>query len=436
MIGKMNLKNKNLHISVIGLGYVGFPLAVELGKIYKVVGYDIDKERILNLRKGHDVTNELSKIEISKSKNLDLQFTSESIASSNVYIITVPTPVDSANTPDLTPLKQASKTVGKFLKKRDVVIYESTVFPGCTEEVCVPILEKFSNLKFNKDFFCGYSPERINPGDSVHSLKSVIKVTSGSNEQTAKFVDDLYASIIDIGTYKASSIIVAEAAKVIENTQRDVNIALMNELAILFDKIGIDTAEVLNTAATKWNFLPFMPGLVGGHCIGVDPYYLTHKAAKVGHHPEIILAGRKINDNMANFIAEKTISEVTKNGINPINSKIAILGITFKEDCPDMRNTKVISLIDSLKKYHCEIIISDDFADEDYLMTNHNLYLSSLKDVQNQDAIVLAVGHNYLATFSKKDFERMIKPNGVLIDVKSLYDKSFFKENKITHWRL
>ena len=270
----------------------------------------------------------------------------------------------------------------------------------------------------------------------MHSLKSVIKVTSGSNEHAAKFVDDLYASIIDKGTYKASSIMVAEAAKVIENTQRDVNIALMNELAILFNKIGLDTAEVLNAAATKWNFLPFMPGLVGGHCIGVDPYYLTYKAAEVGHHPEIILAGRKINDNMAKFIAEKTISEITKKGINPINSKIAILGITFKEDCPDMRNTKVLSLINCLKKYHCEIIISDDFADEEYLIRNHNFHLSSLEDVRKQDAVVLAVGHNYLKTFSKKDFERMIKPNGVLIDVKSLYDKSFFKEDKVTHWRL
>ena len=428
--------NKDLKICVVGLGYVGLPLAVEFGKKYKSVGFDVNKERILELKNGYDNTNELSNKEISDAKYLKLEFSADKIKDSNVYIITVPTPIDKNNNPDLTPLKNASECVAKFLKKEDIVIYESTVFPGCTEEICIPILEKISGLKYNESFFCGYSPERINPGDSVHSLTSVIKVTSGSNNDVADFVDELYSSIIGAGTYKAASIKVAEAAKVIENTQRDVNIALMNELAVLFNKIEVDTNDVLDAASTKWNFLPYKPGLVGGHCIGVDPYYLTHKASEVGHHAEIILAGRKINDGMGKYVAEKTISEITKQGINPIKSRIAILGLAFKENCPDIRNTKVISLIDQILKYNCRVVISDDIVSKKLAKIKYDIDLVSTNSISKQDAIILAVGHDCYKNFTIKDFVRMIKPGGVLIDVKSIYNKSAFYGQDIAHWRL
>ena len=390
-------------IAVIGLGYVGLPLAVEFSKKYSTVGYDKDENRISELKNSYDKTLEVSADELKAAKNLKLTFDAKDIAACNVFIVTVPTPVDKFNTPDLSPLASASKTVGKVLKNSDVVIYESTVYPGATEEYCVPILEKESGLKYNVDFFCGYSPERINPGDKEHSLKTITKVTSGSNEETAEFIDMLYKSIVSAGTHKASSIAVAEAAKVIENVQRDVNIALINELSMIFNKLDLDTTEVLTAAGTKWNFLPFRPGLVGGHCIGVDPYYLTHKAQEIGYHPEMILAGRRINDTMGKYIADNTIAEMTKAGIRPGGANVAVLGITFKENCPDLRNTKVPDVIKHLKTYGCKITVSDPFAD---------------------------------INEAKEQWQKMFNGNGVLIDVKSIYEKDYFADTNINHWRL
>ena len=329
-------------IAIIGLGYVGLPLAIEFSRKFKVIGYDIDEKRINELHNGYDRTNETKKEDFFASKDLIFSSSASILSKANIYIVTVPTPVDKNNNPDLRLLISATETVGKCLNRKDIVIFESTVYPGCTEQVCVPILEKKSSLKFNIEFFCGYSPERINPGDKEHTLANICKITSGSTPIVTDYIDSIYSSIIEGGTYKASSIMVAEAAKVIENTQRDVNIALVNELSLIFKKLNLDTSEVLEAASTKWNFLPFKPGLVGGHCIGVDPYYLTHKAVELGYHPEIILAGRRINDNMGDFIAENTISELALQGVNPVGAKIAILGLTFKENCPDLRNTKAI----------------------------------------------------------------------------------------------
>jgi len=368
--------------------------------------------------------------------NLILSSDLDEIKDSNVYIITVPTPVNKNNIPDLNPLKKSSSMVAAVLKENDLVIYESTVFPGATEKICVPILERESGLKYKTEFFCGYSPERINPGDKKHSLYNTIKITSGCNKKSSDFVDWLYNKIVKAGTHPVGSIEIAEAAKVIENVQRDVNIALMNELSMIFNKLGLDTLDVLNAASTKWNFLPFKPGLVGGHCIGVDPYYLTHRAVEVGYHPEMILAGRKINDKMGFYIAEKTVEELTKQNINLIDAKIGILGLTFKENCSDIRNTKVIDIINQLNLYKCKLYITDENVDRREAKEELGLSLIKLNEVKQCDAIILAVAHDAFTEFTIDQWKIMINDNGVIIDVKSIYKKDIFKDTSIKHWRL
>ena len=433
---KSQIQNRDASIAVIGLGYVGLPLAIEFSKKYSTVGFDKNENRISELKNGYDKTLEVSADELKATKNLKLTFDAKDIAACNVFIVTIPTPVDKFNTPDLSPMASASKTAGSVLKMNDVVIYESTVYPGATEEFCVPILEKESGLKYNVEFFCGYSPERINPGDKEHSLKTITKVTSGSNKEIADFVDQLYSSIVPVGTYKASSIAVAEAAKVIENIQRDVNIALINELSMIFNKMNLDTKDILETAGTKWNFLTFYPGLVGGHCIGVDPYYLTYKATKIGHHPEMILAGRSINDSMGKYIADNTIVEFAKVGINPVGAKVAILGITFKENCPDLRNTKVPDIINQLHTYGCEISVSDPYADAEEAKNLYNIDLLDFDKITRSDAVILAVAHDEYKGIAKEQWQIMFNGNGVIIDVKSIYEKDLFINTNINHWRL
>ena len=430
------LKKEEIKISVIGLGYVGLPLVVEFSKKYDVVGFDLDEIRISELNNKYDRTNELSGQDLSDLKNFKITTNENAIANSNIYIVTVPTPVDKNNKPNLNPIISASELIGRYLNKNDIVIYESTVFPGCTEQVCVPILEKESKLKYNSEFFCGYSPERINPGDKKYTLTNITKIVSGSNKQTLNIVNQLYESIISAGTFKASSICVAEAAKVIENTQRDVNIALVNELALIFDKLDLNTNEVLEAASTKWNFLPFKPGLVGGHCIGVDPYYLTHKAIEVGYHPEIILAGRRINDNMGDFIAEKTISELTKLGISPLGANITILGLSFKEDCPDLRNTKVISIINRLKYFNCNLTVSDSWVIPEEAKSQYGIELQKIEEIKKQDAIILAVAHKEYLNLSSNQWERILRPQGLVIDVKSIFNKNYFSKMKFKYWSL
>ncbi len=431
----MSKNKKKYKICVIGLGYVGLPLLVEINKKYIAIGFDIEVERIKELREGYDRTNELTK-DIIEANELALTSSEEKIKDYNIYIVTVPTPVDKNKKPDLRPLISASTLVGRLLEKGNIVIYESTVFPGCTEDVCVPVLETESKLIFNKDFFCGYSPERINPGDKDHTLINIKKIVSGSSKETLDIVDQLYSNIVTAGTFRTSSIKVAEAAKIIENTQRDVNIALINELALIFNKLNINTKEVLDAASTKWNFLQFYPGLVGGHCIGVDPYYLTYKAAEVGYHPEIILAGRKINDNMGYFIAENTIAQLANIGKNISNAKIAILGLTFKEDCPDMRNTKVSTIIEFLLKFKCSITISDEYANKKEAVEQFGINLSNINEIQNQDAIIVAVGHRLYKNFTIKEWSEMIAPGGLIVDVKSLYKRSLFLNLKMHYWSL
>ncbi|MFM7857346.1 MAG: nucleotide sugar dehydrogenase [Flammeovirgaceae bacterium] len=407
-------------IGIIGLGYVGLPLAVEFGKKLSVVGFDINKERITELQQGHDRTLEVEKAELQQASHLTYTDNVEDLKSVNVYIVTVPTPVDEYRKPDLRPLESASRTVGSVLEKGNIVIYESTVYPGCTEEVCVPILEKVSGLQFNKDFFAGYSPERINPGDKHHRVANIKKVTSGSTPEVAEKVDQLYKKIIVAGTYKASSLKVAEAAKVIENSQRDVNIAFINELAMIFQRVGIDTHEVLAAAGTKWNFLPFKPGLVGGHCIGVDPYYLTYKAESLGYHPEVILSGRRINDNMGIYIANEVVKLMAKNKLPIFDAKILVLGITFKENCPDIRNSKVVDLVKELKNFGTQVDIYDPQADENEV--HHEYSLSTIKSLSKKyHAIVLAVSHSEFATLS---MENLKEPNAVVYDIKGFLDKS------------
>ncbi len=430
------MKLKNPNIAIIGLGYVGFPLAIAFSRKFKVVGYDIDNERIAELQNGIDRTNEVQGRELEKLK--DITFTSDVslLEVSNIYIITVPTPVDKNNNPDLKPLIAATRTVADNLNKGNIVIYESTVYPGCTEQICVPILEKYSKLKYNLQFFCGYSPERINPGDKKNTLMNICKITSGSSPEVADYIDSIYNSVIKGGTYKASSIVVAEAAKVIENTQRDVNIALVNELALIFEKLNINTNEVLEAASTKWNFFPFKPGLVGGHCIGVDPYYLTHKAMEVGHHPEIILAGRKINDNMGDFIAEKTVSELVKQGISPLSANILILGLSFKENCPDLRNSKVITIIKRLEHYNCNINVSDPYVIPKEAKKQFGIELKKIESIQNQDAVIVAVSHDEYKSILLDDWERILRMDGVIIDVKSIFKKSYFSELEFRYWSL
>jgi UDP-N-acetyl-D-glucosamine/UDP-N-acetyl-D-galactosamine dehydrogenase len=426
----------NIKICVVGLGYVGLPIAVEFSKKYVTVGFDINEKRIDDLKNGIDRTKEVTKESLASLDKLTISNKVSDIDSCNVYIVTVPTPIDNFNTPDLSALSSASKMVGKALKKGDLVIYESTVYPGATEEICVPILEYESGLEYNIGFSCGYSPERINPGDKTHSINTITKVTSGSNIKASDIVDTLYKSIISAGTHKVSSIAIAEAAKVIENIQRDVNIALINELSKIFNKMGLDTNEVLEAAGSKWNFLPFRPGLVGGHCIGVDPYYLTHKSTEIGYHPEIILAGRRINDSMGKYIADCTIMEMSKAGINPVNARVAVFGLTFKENCPDLRNTKVISIIKHLENFNCEVIVTDPNADVDESKLFYNIDLIEKKQIKDVDAVIIAVAHDNFKTIQKQYWNNIFNSKGVLIDVKSIFTKDYFNKTKIVHWRL
>ena len=411
----------SVRLAVIGLGYVGLPLAVEFGKHRSVLGFDINTARIAELQAGRDSTLEVEPHELATASQLRFSSQSTDLKDCQVFIVTVPTPVDQANRPDLTPLVKASETVGRVLKKGDVVIYESTVYPGATEEVCVPVLEKCSGLAFNQDFFCGYSPERINPGDKQHRLPSIRKVTSGSTPEAALAIDQLYAQIITAGTFKASSIRVAEAAKVIENTQRDLNIALMNELSLIFHKLGIDTLEVLQAAGTKWNFLPFRPGLVGGHCIGVDPYYLTHKAQEVGYHPEVILAGRRINDGMASHVADQTVKLMLRKGHSVLDSRVLVLGLTFKENCPDVRNTKVVDIVRTLQGYHTQVDVYDPWINVDDAQHEYGLQcLSEMPAPGQYAAIVLAVGHHQFVELGETGIKALGKPGAVLFDVKGI----------------
>ncbi|WOE41667.1 Vi polysaccharide biosynthesis UDP-N-acetylglucosamine C-6 dehydrogenase TviB [Acinetobacter chinensis] len=431
------LQISELRIAVIGLGYVGLPLAVEFGKKHPVVGFDIHQKRIDELKGGTDHTLEVSSEELARAAQLTYSANLEDLKSCNFFIVTVPTPVDHVNRPDLTPLKKASETLGKVISKGDVVVYESTVYPGATEEVCIPVLESVSGLKFNQDFFAGYSPERINPGDKVNTLTKIKKITSGSTPETADLVDGVYASIITAGTHKASSIKVAEAAKVIENTQRDLNIALVNELSVIFERIGIDTVDVLEAAGSKWNFLPFRPGLVGGHCIGVDPYYLTHKAEEVGYHPQVILAGRRINDNMARYVARNTIKHMLKNGVDVPRARIGILGVTFKENCPDIRNSKVSDLIREFELWGAQVVVADPWADAEEVRHEYGVELGTVNAENQVDSLVVAVGHEefrILTPAQLKSYVRCDKP--VIADVKSLFDRNELAAEGFTVFRL
>ena len=418
----MNLNNTT--IALIGLGYVGLPLAVEFGKHRPVIGFDINQTRVAELQGGQDHTLECSPEQLKAAQHLRFSSQLDDLRDCGIFIVTVPTPVDDAHRPDLTPLVKASQTVGSVLKKEDVVIYESTVFPGATEEVCVPELEKASGLKFNQDFFCGYSPERINPGDKVNTLTTIKKITSGSTPEVAQAVDALYRQIISAGTHQASSIKVAEAAKVIENTQRDLNIALVNELSVIFARLGIDTLDVLEAAGSKWNFLPFRPGMVGGHCIGVDPYYLTHKAEQVGYHPQVILAGRRINDNMGRYVARNTIKRMLQAGMDVPRCRIGVLGITFKENCPDIRNSKVIDVVRELQAWGAEVIVADTWADPAEVQHEYSIPLGAIDQDHPVDALIVAVGHNEYRALSPTQLKTLTRGNSpVLADVKSLYDR-------------
>jgi UDP-N-acetyl-D-galactosamine dehydrogenase len=411
-------------IAVIGLGYVGLPLSIEFGKAFKTIGFDTKKSRVAELKRSFDSALEVTAEEFQKSNMLSFTNDVNDIANCNIFIITVPTPIDEYKKPNLIPLITASQTVGKFLQKNDLVIYESTVYPGATEEVCIPILEKFSGLQFNKDFYCGYSPERINPGDKTHTITMIKKVTSGSTPEIADKVDSLYKTIITAGTYKAASIKTAEAAKVIENTQRDVNIALINELAIIFNKLGIDTESVLEAARTKWNFLPFVPGLVGGHCIGVDPYYLTTKALQVGYHPEMILAGRRINDNMGSYIADQVAKLMIKKGINLLNSNILIMGLTFKENSTDLRNTGVASMISEFKSFHCKVDVYDPKADKREALEEYNIELVDKPAKGKYEAIVFAVAHDEFKQLSIGTVRSYAAKEHLIYDAKLLFEEN------------
>lgn len=412
-----------IKIAVIGLGYVGLPLAVEFGKKRDVIGFDVNLTRLKELKANLDSTLETSKKELEEAKYLSFSEKIEDIQSCNCYIITVPTPVDEMKLPDLTMIKAASKTIGNILNKGDIVIYESTVYPGATEEVCVPVLEKYSNLIFNKDFYCGYSPERINPGDKEHRLTNIIKITSGSTPETAEIIDALYNEIIEVGTHKAESIKVAEAAKVIENTQRDLNIALMNELSIIFDKLNIDTLSVLEAAGTKWNFLPFRPGLVGGHCIGVDPYYLTYKSKEAGHDPQIILSGRNLNDGMSKYIAEKMIKMINNLSTTKDKNNILVLGLTFKENCPDIRNTKVIDVINSFSKSKYLVDVYDPWAKSQEAENEYGIKLIDRLDSNKYDGIILCVSHREFKEMGIDKIKSLGKDEHILFDLKSVFDK-------------
>ena len=429
-----------LKIAVIGLGYVGLPLAVEFGKQHSVVGFDINTSRIAALMAGTDHTLEVSDEELAVAIHLRYSSDIQTLKDCNFFIVTVPTPIDSSKQPDLTPLITASKAIGSLLKKDDIVVYESTVYPGATEEVCVPVLEEVSGLILNQDFYAGYSPERINPGDKEHRVTNILKVTAGSTPEVADFIDEVYNLIITAGTHKAPSIRVAEAAKVIENTQRDVNIALINELAVIFNKMGIDTKAVLKAAGTKWNFLNFSPGLVGGHCIGVDPYYLTYKAEQLGYHSQIILSGRRINDDMGKYVVENLIKNIIKADVPVKDAKVAILGFTFKENCPDTRNTRVIDIVNELREYGLTPMIADPEADAEEAKHEYGIVFDSVEDIKGMDAIVVAVGHDQFMNFSQEDFNAMFK-NGsseskVLLDIKGILDRKEYEVAGYKYWRL
>jgi len=423
-------------VAVVGLGYVGLPLAVEFGKKRRTIGFDLSNEKVERYRQFVDPTGEVSSEDLCAAKHLSVTTDPAALAQADYLIVAVPTPVDAAHQPDLTALSGASESVGKHLKRGATVVYESTVFPGATEEVCIPILEKCSGMRWKQDFFVGYSPERINPGDKVHTLTKILKVVSGDTPETLKRVAELYESIVTAGVFLASSIKVAEAAKVIENTQRDLNIALMNELAILFDRMDIDTLEVLEAAGTKWNFLPFRPGLVGGHCIGVDPYYLTHKADKIGYHPQVILAGRRINDGMGKFIAEQTVKHMIRNGSQVKGSRVNVLGLTFKENCPDIRNTRVVDLIEELKTYGIKIHVHDPVADAGEARHEYGVELQAWANLPRADAIVVAVAHQQFVGRPLAEYLSKVVEGGCFIDVKGQFDLKAFQQAGVTTWRL
>tara|TARA_B110000977_G_scaffold21051_1_gene25142 strand:+ start:3786 stop:5087 length:1302 start_codon:yes stop_codon:yes gene_type:complete len=433
----MILPDINSKICVIGLGYVGLPLVIEFGKTREVIAFDINQSRIKNLKDGFDSTLEVSQADLNDAQNIRFTSDESELKGCGIFIITVPTPIDSVHRPELTPLKKASETVGKLICPGALVIYESTVYPGCTEEVCVPILESMSGLDYQKDFFCGYSPERINPGDKVNTLTKIMKITSGSCSESAAVVDKLYSSIITAGTFLAKSIRVAEAAKVIENTQRDLNIALVNELSVIFERLDIDTADVLDAAGTKWNFLKFNPGLVGGHCIGVDPYYLTHKAEMVGYNPQVILAGRRINDNMARYAARNIIKRMVKNGISLKGSRVGVLGVTFKENCPDVRNSKIVDLVFELESWGIEVILYDPWASAEDVEAQFKIKLSKLSDLVDLDSMIVTVGHDEFRKISSSDFKSMCRGEMPIFgDVKSIFSRDDLAYNGFTTFRL
>jgi UDP-N-acetyl-D-glucosamine/UDP-N-acetyl-D-galactosamine dehydrogenase len=418
------LQLSEIKIAIIGLGYVGLPLAVEFGKKVPVVGFDIHQKRIDELKSGQDHTLEVSPEELAQSTHLSYTANLEDLKQCNFFIVTVPTPIDEFKQPDLTPLVKASQSIGKVLKQGDIVVYESTVYPGATEESCIPVLEQVSGLKFNQDFFAGYSPERINPGDKLHRVTNILKITSGSTPEVADFVDDVYNLIIEAGTHKAASIKVAEAAKVIENTQRDVNIALINELAVIFNKMGIDTEAVLKAAGTKWNFLPFRPGLVGGHCIGVDPYYLTHKAQAIGYHPEIILAGRRLNDAMGAYVVTQLVKGMIKKKIQVEGAKVLVLGLSFKENCPDIRNTKIIDIVHELQEYHIQADVYDPWVDAAEAEHEYNITPVQQLEQGQYDAVILAVAHDQFKAMGAAEIRALGKAEHILYDLKYVLDQS------------
>ncbi|MGK5020562.1 nucleotide sugar dehydrogenase [Janthinobacterium lividum] len=423
-------------VAVIGLGYVGLPLVVEFGKLGRTIGFDISVEKVQACQRGTDPSRELSDQQMALAVHAEYSFEPKILAEADIIIVAVPTPVDQAHNPDFSPLIGASRTVGQYLKKGATVVYESTVYPGATEEVCIPVLEEVSGLKWMQDFFVGYSPERINPGDRKHMLTNVIKVVSGDTPQTLERVATMYETIVEPGVHRCSSIKAAEACKVIENTQRDLNIALMNELAIIFDKIGIDTSEVLKAAGTKWNFLKFSPGLVGGHCIGVDPYYLTHKAEMLGYHPQVILAGRRINDGMGKYIAEQTIKNMIASGSYIKGARVNVLGLTFKENCADLRNSKVGDVIRELKTYGVEVFVHDPYAEQEEAMHEYGVRLFSWEELPRADAIVAAVSHQQLLDLPVEELQRKLIKNGCFIDVKACFDQQALEEAGIKVWRL
>lgn len=423
-------------IAVVGLGYVGLPLAVEFGRKYSTIGFDLSAEKVSNYRRRFDPTGEVSEDEFTNARNLVVTDEPGALAEADLIIVAVPTPIDEAHQPDFRPLVGASQSVGRHMKRGAIVVFESTVYPGATEEVCVPVLEKFSAMQWKRDFFVGYSPERINPGDKEHSLTRITKVVSGDSPETLERVAEIYGSVIEAGIYRASSIKVAEAAKVIENTQRDLNIALMNELSILFAKLGIDTQEVLQAAGTKWNFLPFRPGLVGGHCIGVDPYYLTHKADMLGYHPQVILAGRRINDGMGKYVAEQTVKQLVRCGSMVKGAKVNVLGLTFKENCPDLRNSRVIDVIHELQTYGVDVHVHDAVADPADARREYGVELEPWESLPRAEAMVVAVAHKSYRTMPLDALLDKVMPQGVFVDVKSLYDRKQLTECGLTVWRM